>query len=498
VDPSSAAAPHASAGPVASVTAGGLQRHFGLLQATALNVTMIVGAGVFITIPMMLDKLPGIYALLGWVGAGLLMIFDGLVWSELGATLPGSGGTYLYVLESYGRRTWGRLMAFLFIWQFLISGPLEIGSGLIAIGQFSTALSPDWKAFNTAHTIAWQFAEFGGKALTITVGPAQGLALAMGVLILLLLYRRITTLGKLTVTLWLGVLGIIAWILIDGGLHFDPAVAFDDGGTGGQMPGDFWRNLGKAMILAMYAYLGYYNVCYIGDEVRDPGRTIPRSILLSAVLVCVLFAGLHLAMLGTVRWREARTAENLPADFMAALHGPDSWPVLVVTLLLIWTCAGSAFAGLLGYSRIPYGAARYGHFFSVMGRVHPRLRIPHVSLLAVGGLSLFWTFFNLEDVVNALITTRIIEQFIAQIVGVVLLRRREPDRPRPYRMWLYPLPCGLALTGWLYLYVSADLSFIILGLATLAAGLVAFLVWTRGLGVWPFGEAVEPAASDGR
>jgi amino acid transporter len=495
---STAAVPDGPGDSVPSVKPPALQRHFGLLQATALNVTMIVGAGVFIMIPLMLGKLPGIYALLGWVGAGVLMLFDGLVWSELGATLPGSGGTYLYLLESYGRRRWGRLMAFLFIWQFLISGPLEIGSGLIAIGQFSTALSPHWKAFNTDHTVSWQFAEFEEKALTVTVGPAQGLGLAMGVVILLLLYRRITTLGTLTVTFWLGVLGVIAWILIDGGLHFDPALAFDDGGTGGHLPHDLWSNLGKAMILAMYAYLGYYNVCYIGDEVRDPGRTIPRSILLSAVLVCVLFAGLHLAMLGTVPWRVALKADNLPADFMAALHGPDSWPVVVVTLLLIWACVGSAFAGLLGYSRIPYGAARYGHFFSVMGRVHPRLRIPHVSLLAVGGLSLFWTFFNLEDVVNALITTRIIEQFIAQIVGVVLLRRRDPGRPRPYRMWLYPLPCGLALAGWVYLYVSAGWSFIVLGVATLAAGLVAFLVWTWRLHTWPFAAVSAPSGADGR
>src|SRR5438094_10172678 len=85
-----------------------LQRHFGLLQATALNISMIVGAGVFITIPLMLGKLPGPYALLGWLVAGALMIVDGMIWSELGATLPGSGGTYQYLLEAYGKDTWGR------------------------------------------------------------------------------------------------------------------------------------------------------------------------------------------------------------------------------------------------------------------------------------------------------------------------------------------------------------------------------------------------------
>src|SRR5438876_4913996 len=123
----------------------GLQRHFGLLHATALNVTMIVGAGVFVTIPLMLRELPGPYAILGWLAAGALMLVDGMIWSELGATLPGSGGSYLYLLECYGRERWGRLMAFLFIWQFLISGPLEVGSGLIAMRQFFEALDPAWQ-----------------------------------------------------------------------------------------------------------------------------------------------------------------------------------------------------------------------------------------------------------------------------------------------------------------------------------------------------------------
>src|SRR3954468_19155526 len=132
---------------------GGLRRHFGLVQATALNVAMIVGAGVFITVPLMLARLPGPSALLGWVLAGALVLVDSLVWSELGAALPGSGGSYLYLLECYGRDRWGRLMAFLFVWQFLISGPLEVASGLIAISVFLNGLGPDFVAFNNEWTV---------------------------------------------------------------------------------------------------------------------------------------------------------------------------------------------------------------------------------------------------------------------------------------------------------------------------------------------------------
>ncbi len=473
--------------------AGHLERHFGLLHATALNVTTVVGAGVFVSIPLMLDKLPGPYAVWGWLAAGVLVLADGLIWSELGASLPGSGGSYLYLLEAYGRRRWGRLMAFLFIWQFLLSGPLEIASGLIAGAAFATGLSTDFAAFNerwTGKLALWPEMDLG-----VSISPTRVGAFAVGLLLLFLLYRRITGLARLTITFWLGVLAVIAWILIEGAVGFDPAIAFDTTGTEPTSPA-LNGGLGAAMILAIYAYLGYYQVCYVGDEVRDPGKTIPRSILLSVTLICLLFVGVHLALLGTVPWEVARSAEvaqsSLPAEFMRRRHGDTA--AVIVTLLLIWSCIGSVFAGLLGYARIPFGAARYGHFFGALGRVHPVHHIPHVALLLVGGLTLFWTFFDLEQVISALITTRILEQFVGQAVGVVLLRRRQPDRPRPYRMWLYPLPCALALAGWLYVYGSAGPKFIVLGLVTLVAGVLAFLLWSFRAGQWPFNEENKPMA----
>lgn len=464
-----------------------LQRHFGLIQATALNVTMVIGAGVFVSIPLMLGKLPGPYAIAGWLAAGVLVLADGLVWSELGATLPGSGGSYLYLLEAYGRERWGRLMAFLFVWQFLLSGPLEVASGLIAAAAFSTALSPAFKECNERWT--WKLPFAADSDLGISVGPARLLVFAVGVLLLVLLYRRVTGLGRLTVTFGLGILAAIAWILIEGALAFDPAVAFDFSGAAAA-PADLAGGLGAAMILAIYSYLGYYNVCYVGDEVREPGKTIPRAILLSVGLVCLLFVGLHLAMLGTIPWHTIPTESpavddySLPAEFMRLRHGDTA--ATLITLLLMWSCFGGAFAALLGYSRIPYGAARYGHFFAALARVHVAYRIPHVSLLLVGGLTLFWVFFDLQSVINALITTRILEQFVGQIIGVVLLRRAQPERPRPYRMWLYPLPCAVALVGWLYVYWAAGGVFVGLGFVTLFAGVLAFLWWSHRARQWPF------------
>src|SRR6476646_7729460 len=134
-----------------------LARGLGFWEATAINITQIVGAGVFATIPLILGVLPGAYALLAWLVAGVLILADSMVWGELGAALPASGGSYHFLLESFGRSRWGRLMAFLFVWQILISGPLEVGSGLAAAAQFSTDIHPAYKEFNKEHTVRAEF-----------------------------------------------------------------------------------------------------------------------------------------------------------------------------------------------------------------------------------------------------------------------------------------------------------------------------------------------------
>jgi amino acid transporter len=379
----------------------------------------------------------------------------------------------VYLLESYGRERWGRLTSFLFIWQFLLSGPLEIASGLIAIDLFSQSLSPAFAAFNKQWT--WQVVLWQEQELSITFSPARAVCLLLGVFILALLYRNVRQLGRLTLVFWVGVLAAIVWIAIEGAVRFDPAKVFDYSGSAAQEP-NLVKGVGKVMALAIYSYLGYYTVCYVGDEVREPGKTIPRSILLSAALIVFMFVGLHLAMLGTVSWHdEALKDESLPAVFMRQAHG--EWATRLVTLLLIWSTFGSAFAGLLGYSRIPYGAALAGHFFRPVAAVHPHHRIPHISLLLVGGFTLLWSFFDLGNVITALIVTRILEQFVAQIIGLIILRITRPDLPRPFRVWLYPLPCGLALAGWLYVYFTAGWLYVLLGLVTLIAGLAAYLIW---------------------
>ncbi|HKB02817.1 MAG TPA: APC family permease [Gemmataceae bacterium] len=480
-----------------------LARGLGLWQATAVNITQIVGAGVFATVPLILGVLPGPYALLAWLVAGALILCDSMIWGELGAALPAAGGSYHFLLESYGRSKWGRLMAFLFVWQILISGPLEVGSGLVAAAQFSKAAIPGLDDFDRKHTrgaevVIEETEKFGPdgtpldpdqKKIGVAISPTRLFGFGLGVLIFVLLYRRVTTLGRLSLIFLAGVMGLIAWVLIAGATHFDPNVAFDTSLAADERPANFGLAVGAGMGLAIYSYLGYYNVCYLGAEVRDPARTIPRSILLSSLIVVVLFTLVHLAMVGVVPWREATSEpvkDNLTAEFMGRVHG--EWAKFAVSVLLVGSCFASCFSGALGYSRVPYAAATNGHFFRWFAAVHPRLRIPHRALLLIGGMVLFWSFFSLDAIIMALIATRILEQFVAQAVGVVLLRKLQPDRPRPWRMWLYPVPCVLAAAGWLYVYISTGRLYIAMGAMTLLVGLVVFLIWASRRGAWPFGR----------
>ncbi|MFL6213109.1 MAG: APC family permease [Blastocatellia bacterium] len=451
-----------------------LLRRFGLLQATALNMSNMIGIGPFITIPLLMSALGGPQAMIGWFIAVLIAIPDGMVWSELGASLPGSGGTYVYLREGYGRETWGRLMAFLFIWQFILSGPLEIASGYIGFGKYMGYV---WPAVTPLQT-----------AIVASV---------VGVINIALLYRQITSIGKITVSLWVGTLVTTGAVIATGAMHFDAKLAFDFPPGAFNFSLGFLMGLGAATRIGVYDYLGYYDICYIGDEVRNPARVIPRSIIISVLAVAVIYFAINLSIIGVVPWREFVPYEAHPnadfvvSTFMEKVYG--SRIATAFTAMVLWTAFGSVFALLLGYSRIPYAAAQDGYFFSVFARLHPKKNFPYISLIVIGLLSIVCSFFSLGVVIDALITTRILIQFIGQVFAVMLLRRRAPDLPRPYRIWLYPVPSLVALVGWVFIFATSDLAIILFGLGTLALGVAFFFVWSWRTARWPFAPAASAA-----
>ncbi|HEV2669950.1 MAG TPA: amino acid permease [Gemmatimonadales bacterium] len=444
-----------------------MTRRFGLLHATALNMTNMMGIGPFITIPLLMTALGGPQAMLGWAVAMIIVLCDGMVWSELGAALPGSGGSFGYLRRGYGAQRFGRLMAFLFVWQFVFSGPLEIASGYIGFAKY---LGYIWKGITSWQTMA--------------------VIIVVGVLNIVLLYRRITSIATITVTLWVGTIVTVVVVVVAGVSHFDPKLAFDFPPGAFTFSRQFLTGLGAASAIGVYDYLGYYDVCYIGDEVENPGRVIPRSIILSTVAVALIYIAINFSIIGVVPWREFVPAADHPqanfvvSIFMERLYG--SRIAAVFTALVLWTAFGSVFALLLGYSRVPYAAARDGYFFRIFARVHPSQGFPYVSLVVLGVFSILAGFVSLDTVIFALVTLRIFVQFIGQIVAVTLLRRREPHLPRPYRMWLYPLPSLVALLGWVFIFATTPWTVMAFGLGALVLGVLCFALWSWKGQTWPF------------
>lgn len=438
-----------------------LTRGFGLLHSTALNITNMVGVGPFITVPLLIAAMNGPQAMLGWITGAFIVVADGLVWSELGAALPGSGGSYHFLREAYGHETWGRLIAFLFIWQFVISGPLEIASGMIGFGNYTAYLWPG-----------------------LTMRGQQLVAAGVGVVAVILLSRRIGFLSKVTLTLWIGTVAAMAAVVLAGLPHFHAKLAFDFPPGAFSFQRGFVLGLGSATLVAVYNYMGYYDVCYIGDEVRDPGRVIPRSIFYSIAVCAVGYILINLALIGVVPWREAIQSSFIVSEFMERLYGRGA--AIAITVMILWTALGSVFALLLGYSRIPYAAANDGYFFRAFGKLHPTKNYPQVSLLVLGAVSIGAAFFKLEQVVSALITTRILVQFIGQVFAVPLLRRKLPDSARPYKMLLYPVPAVVAFLGWAFVFTTSGWNYVAVGSITLAIGIAVYLVRARITRTWPF------------
>ncbi|HKD04595.1 MAG TPA: APC family permease [Bryobacteraceae bacterium] len=432
---------------------GGLVQGLGLLQSIALNMSNMVGVGPFITIPLIIVAMGGPQCMLGWLLGAVLAMCDGLVWSELSAALPGSGGTYVYLREAFRGTRLAGIIPFLFIWQFVLSGPLEIASGYIGFAQYAGYL---WRGMGT-----------NGSHL---------IGVAVGVIAIVLLYRRITAVGRLAVALWVGVLLTVLCVIVSGLLNFHVARVLDFPPGAFRFSFGFAAGLGSATLIAMYDYMGYYDICYVAGEVRNPSWVIPRSIIWSTLGVATLYLVMNASIIAVVPWRVAMNSKYIGAEFMERLYGPRAASAL--TILILWTAFASVFALLLGYSRIPYAAALDGNFFRPFGRLHPVGRFPHVSVLAMGGLAIVFSFFALDEVISALLSSRILIQFMGQIVALHYLRRRN-QAPMPFRMWLYPLPAAFAFLGWMYIFVTSGWRFTAFGISTLATGAVVYLVWTR-------------------
>lgn len=447
----------------------GLVRGVGLRGAVAINVITMIGIGPLITIPLVLGALHGPLSLVGWLAGAGLALCDGLVWAELGSLYPGSGGTYGYLREIFGRERLGRMLAFLFVWQIIFYAPLIQASGYIGFAQYAGYLVP---------------------AITSAQWGVPLVAMGLGLLTLLALYRGITSTARIGMTLAVAAVVTLLFVIVASYLQFSPQRAF------ALAPHDsFWTGLGagfgQALIIAMYDYVGYNAANAIGDEVVDPARTLPRSIVISVLLVGTLYVLMQVGVLGAIPWQSIvpDAHGNLPpfgqhvaSSIVEARFGYG--PAAAMTVLVLLTAFASVYGNLLAFSRIPFAAAVDGVFLKPFAHVNRKQRFPDVSLVAIGLLALPACFFQLGDVINALTTGIVLIQSIAQIVALSVMRSRGVRAP--YRMWLFPVPAIIALAGWIYVFRSAGSGPIAFGVLTLAAGAAVFLVRAGAKREWPF------------
>jgi amino acid transporter len=440
----------------------GFVRAMGLFPSTAMNMAQMVGIGPFITIPLILAVLTGPLAIAGWVVGALIAMCDGLVWAELGAAMPTAGGSYVYLREAF--QYWsGRFMPFMFVWSTLLVTPLIMSTGMIGMTDY--------------------LGYFWHMSTLVTHLVAVGLT----VLTVALLWRRIESIAAITKLLWGGMIVTVGLVIVATYSHFDVHRAFHLP-PGAFSLSSFVVGLGAALVLSIYDYLGYYTVAYMGDEVKQPGRVIPRAIILAILGVMVIDLAMNIGILGVLPRQAAISSKFIGTDALKAVWGRPA--AIAVTILILWTAFASVYTGLLGASRLPFNAAKDGMFFRPFGRLHKTLRFPHISLLVMGLVTAIASFFTLSTIISALIALTIWVQFIGQIVALTLLRKKQPELRRPYKQWLYPVPSIIALIGWIYIFQGSGWPAIRIMLIWTGLGIVAFLVWAKIERTWPFGPKV--------
>ena len=424
-----------------------LKRELSLAQATSINMIDMVGIGPFVTLSLIVGAMQGPQCILAWLLGALLAFMDGAVWSELGARWPMAGGSYAFLQKLFGK--WGRFLAFLFIWQTTIQAPLVIASGAIGFSKYFSYLHP------------------------LTPFEAKALSGSLVLLLIFLLYRSIKTVGSISIILGVITAATLLWIILSAIPGFDPKLAFGYPEGAFNLTGTFFSGLGLASLKTVYCYLGYYNVCHLGAEIKDPERTIPRSIFISIGGIAVLYLCMQLAVLGIIPWQEVAKSDFVVSLYFEKIYG--SGIAAVATGLILLIALSSLFAVILGYSRILYAAAVDGNFFAPFARLHPKHNFPHVSLLVLGGLAFcFSLLFRMGEIITAIITMRILVQFVMQTVGLLLWHYQKPNEVRPFKMYLFPLIPLFSIAVWLFILLESDWTYIGGALGLMATGSLVY------------------------
>ncbi|MEO6831071.1 MAG: APC family permease [Chitinophagaceae bacterium] len=435
-----------------------LSRSLSLTQAAAINMIDMVGIGPFIVLSTIVSIMGGAWSIAAWLLGALLAYADGCIWAELGAKWPQAGGSYVFLQKIFPGKG-GRMMSFLFVWQTMIQAPLVVASASIGFALYFQYIV-DLHGIGHALFGSFDF-DFGslGHFRDADLGPKM-LSGTLVILMVILLYRNIQSIGRISVALWCVTGGTLLWLIVSGIPHFNVSQAFPHSLPNNSFRFLFSAALGQASLKAVYSYLGYYNVCHIGAEIKEPERNIPRAIFISITGIAILYLLMQTMVLGNLDWRLVAKSDFVVSLYFEKIYNHNV--AVVATGLVLCIALASLFSVLLGYSRVPYAAAVDGLFFPVFAKLHKRHRIPHISLLTLGALGfVFSLLFKMKEVITAIIVMRIVVQFLAQGVGVIAWHRRDKNpESRPWRMPLFPLPALLSMLIWLFIFFSSQWQFI--------------------------------------
>jgi amino acid transporter len=429
-------------------------RKINLLQATSINMIDMVGIGPFVVMPFVVAQFNNGLFLWAWIFGAITAFIDAMIWSELGAAYPLAGGTYNFHRIAYGEK-YGKLMSFLFVWQTSIQAPLVVASGAIGFAQYLTYI------------------------IELTPVQEKIISGSLVILVFILLYRKIETIGKISVVMGTIVVLTILWIIISGLMHQQHPVKLLPAGEESFFTYAFWAAVGLGSVKTVYSYLGYYNVCHLGGEIKRPEVNIPRSIFISIAGIAVLYLLMNISVMGVIRWQSVLEGDKyLVSAFMENIYGYKAG--VFVTVLILCIAFSSLFAVVLGYSRVPYAAAVDGNFFNVFSKLHPTKNFPYISLIFLCALGfVFSLFMKLSQVISSILAMRILVQFIAQGIGVSLLRSKFASKPLPFKMFFFPVPVILSIAIWLFLFISTGWFALWGSLIALAGVVVYFIVRVR-------------------
>ena len=447
----------------------GLKRDLGVWSATSLVVGSVIGSGIFLVPATMIQRVgsPDLVFLV-WVFGGLLSLAGALSYAELSSALPEAGGEYVYLREAYGP-LWGFLYSWTITWVGKSGSIATLATGFVYyLANFLPKLD------GVVHSIGLPVGPKGGP-LEISYGQwmATGLILMLG----LVNYYGVKLGGRVQVAFTVTKVGLIG-VLIFVGLFFGAGSAANFGSSipaAAGVTGFF-----AALVGALWAYDGWNNVSMVSSEIKDPQRNLPRALVSGTITVIVVYLLTNAAYFYVLPAAEVAASDRVAATMMRSIVGEFSSAAVSVAAMI--SMFGALNGTILAGARVPYAAARDGLFFRRLAYVHPGHRTPSISILAISGWAALLVFSGRFE---QLFTYVIFAEWLLYgltTAGVLVLRRKRPEMPRPYRTPGYPIVPVLFVLVAACLLVSTLVESpreSLMGLAVIIAGLPCYFYWKR-------------------